>query len=138
MIIELCYHCVTTDVLAAFYVKQSVKGMKTMILKQGDLVWLDFEPVLGHEQGGRRPAVVVSSDLFNRLAKMAVFCPITNTNNGFPLHIKLENTKTTGFILAEHAAALDYNVRNPEFIESLPSSLLDRLLLILVGVFNKA
>ena len=51
------------------------------MVKQGDIIWLDFNPQTGHEQSGRRPAVVVSNESFNRFSKMAIVCPITNTVN---------------------------------------------------------
>jgi len=51
------------------------------MVKQGDIIWLDFNPQTGHEQNGRRPAVVVSNESFNRFSKMAIVCPITNTVN---------------------------------------------------------
>jgi len=50
------------------------------MVKQGDIIWLDFNPQTGHEQSGRRPALVVSNESFNRFSKMAIVCPITNTD----------------------------------------------------------
>lgn len=53
--------------------------------KQGDIVFLDFNPQSGHEQAGRRPGVVINNDKFFIKTRLAVVCPITNTNNKFPL-----------------------------------------------------
>ena len=97
--------------------------------KQGDIVFLDFSPQSGHEQGGRRPGVIISNDQFFIKTKLAVVCPITNTSNKFPLHIILDNrTKTTGVILTEHMKCLDVISRNIQFVEKLPEDLLDKTL----------
>lgn len=55
--------------------------------KQGDIVFLDFNPQAGHEQKGTRPALVVSNNVYNNFTRIAIVCPITNTDRGFPLHI---------------------------------------------------
>ncbi len=54
--------------------------------EQGDIVFLEFESQAGQEQKGRRPAFVVSNNTFNKFTKMAIVCPITNTDRGYPLH----------------------------------------------------
>lgn len=97
--------------------------------KQGDIVYLDFSPQSGHEQAGRRPGVVISNEQFFMRTKMAVVCPITNTNNKFPLHIPLDNrTETTGVILTEHMKSLDVISREIQFAEKLPEDLLEKTL----------
>ena len=58
---------------------------------QGDIILLHFNPQAGHEQRGQRPALVVSNDVFNRFTKIAMVCPITNTDKGFPLHVRLDS-----------------------------------------------
>ncbi len=96
---------------------------------QGDLVMLNFTPQAGHEQAGRRPALVVSNESFHRYTGLAVFCPITNQIKHYPLHIRLdERTKTTGEILCEHVKSLDYRARRIAFIEKLPDDLLGEVL----------
>ena len=66
------------------------------MVKQGDIIKVSFNPQMGHEQAGYRPALVVSNDIFQAQTKLAVVCPITNTDNKFPLHVSLDNrTKTT-------------------------------------------
>ncbi len=57
---------------------------------QGDIIFLGFDPRAGHEQKGRRPAVVVSNNVFNQFTRLAMVCPITNTKRSFPLHIPLD------------------------------------------------
>lgn len=91
------------------------------MVKQGDIIKINFNPQKGHEQAGYRPAVVVSNDCFNEKTGLTLLCPITNTNNKFPLHISLdERTKTTGYILCEHIKSLDLEARDYRFIEKLP------------------
>ena len=95
------------------------------MVKQGSLIWLDFDPQSGHEQKGRRPALVVSNETFNNFSNLAIVCPITNTNKEHPFHIKLdERTKTTGVILSDQTKTLDINTRNYEFIEEVPNDIL--------------
>ena len=99
------------------------------MVKQGDIIKLDFDPQAGHEQAGYRPAVVISNDVFNQKTNLTIVCPITNTNNKFPLHIQLDNrTKTTGVILCEHIKALDLETRKYKIIEKLPSDLLQEVI----------
>ncbi len=97
------------------------------MVRQGDIIKLDFNPQAGHEQAGYRPAVVLSNAIFNEKTNLTIVCPITNTNNAFPLHIPLDNrTTTTGVILCEHIKALDLNSRPYRIVESLPADLLQR------------
>ena len=99
------------------------------MVKQGTIIKINFNPQAGHEQAGFRPAVVISNDIFNQKTKLSIVCPITNTNNHFPLHIPLdERTKTTGAILCEHIKALDLNSRTYQVIEQLPKDLLDNVI----------
>ena len=96
------------------------------MVKQGDIIKLDFNPQTGHEQSGYRPAVVLSNNFFNQKTNLTIVCPITNTNNKFPLHIPLdERTQTTGVILCEHIKALDLTSRQYKIIEKLPKDLLE-------------
>ena len=99
------------------------------MVKQGTIIKINFNPQSGHEQAGFRPAVVISNNVFNQKAKLAIVCPITNTNNHFPLHIPLDNrTKTTGVILCEHIKALDLNSRTYQEIEKLPQDILQNVI----------
>ena len=95
------------------------------MVKQGTIIKVNFNPQLGHEQAGYRPAVVISNNVFNQKTNLTIVCPITNTNNKFPLHIPLdERTQTTGVILCEHIKSLDLNNRKYQIIETLPSDIL--------------
>ena len=73
--------------------------MADYVPRQGDFVALTFDPQSGHEQRGRHPAFVVSKDLFNRGTGLALVCPVTNTDRGFPFHVPVPaGSKLTGFI----------------------------------------
>lgn len=98
------------------------------MVKQGDIIKLNFNPQAGHEQAGYRPAVVISNDFFNQKTNLTIVCPITNTNNHFPLHIPLDGrTKTTGVILCEHVKSLDLTQQQYKVIEPLPEDLLRQI-----------
>ncbi len=60
------------------------------MVNQGTIIKINFNPQAGHEQAGYRPAVDVSNNVFNRKTNLTIVCPITNTNNQFPLHIPLD------------------------------------------------
>ena len=98
------------------------------MVDQGTIIKLNFTPQSGHEQKGFRPAVVVSNGFFNQKTNMTIVCPITNTNNAFPLHVPLDNrTKTQGVILCEHVKALDIEARQYRIIEKLPDDILQNV-----------
>lgn len=97
------------------------------VAQQGDIVYLDFNPQAGHEQMGRRPALIVSNNTFNRFTKAAIVCPITNTNRGVPIHVPLdERTQTTGVIMCDQVKALDIIKRNVDFVEKAPLDLVEQ------------
>lgn len=99
------------------------------MVKQGDIIKINFNPQRGHEQAGYRPALVVSNDTFNVQAKLAIVCPITNTSNQFPLHIPLDDrTATTGVVLCEHIRTLDLNARPNSIIEKIPDDILQKVI----------
>ena len=94
--------------------------VKKYIPKQGDVVYLDFNPTKGHEQTGFRPAIIISNDIFNEHTKMVMVCPITSNNKYFPTHYCLEDTKNIkGSVLCEHIRSVDYEARNVKFVEKL-------------------
>jgi mRNA interferase MazF len=99
------------------------------MVNQGDIIKVNFNPQAGHEQAGYRPALVISNNFFNQKTNLTIVCPITNTNNRFPLHIPLDDrTETTGVILCEHVKALDLNARTYRVVEQLPRDLLEKVI----------
>ena len=92
--------------------------MVKYIPSQGDIIYLDFNPIKGHEQKGKRPAIVISNNVFNENTKMSIVCPITSNEKYFPTHYLLENTKKIhGSVLCEHIRSIDYESRNIKFVE---------------------
>ena len=109
--------------------------MASYIPKQGDLVTLDFDPQSGHEQRGRRPALVLSKEAFNRSAGMAICCPITNTDRKIPLHVKVtDRCSLNGFVMCDQVKSLDFRARRIKLIERAPRELVDDVLAILDAV----
>ena len=97
------------------------------MVRQGDIIKVDFNPQAGHEQAGYRPALVISNNFFNQKTNVTIVCPITNTNNQFPLHIPLDSrTETTGVVLCEHVKALDLRARPCRVVEPIPEDLLKK------------
>lgn len=94
------------------------------VFEQGDIIYLDFDPQTGHEQKGRRPALVVSNNLFNRVSSLTMVCPITHTDRNHPFHLRLDQrTKTDGVILCDQARMLDLVSRHAAFEEKAPADL---------------
>jgi mRNA interferase MazF len=102
--------------------------------EQGDIILLEFDPQAGHEQKGRRPAIVVSNNIFNKFTKIAIVCPITNTDRGFPLHVPLdERTNTIGVIMCEQVKSLDISARNALLLEKAPKDIVAEIIDIITG-----
>lgn len=101
----------------------------TYIPKQGDIIFIDFDPQAGHEQAGHRPALVVSNYDFNEATKLAIVCPITNTLHDKPYRQRLpEGLKTTGMILCEQVKSLDIHKRKAYFHAEAPNEVLYEVL----------
>lgn len=92
--------------------------------EQGDIIVMDFNPQQGHEQRGRRPAIVLSNNILNQHSALVLVCPITNTNKKHPFHIELDRrTETTGVILCDQAKMLDVKARNARLQEKCPDDI---------------
>ncbi|MGE5607050.1 MAG: type II toxin-antitoxin system PemK/MazF family toxin [Bacteroidota bacterium] len=104
-------------------------GEMEFVPSQGDIIWLNFTPQSGHEQMGKRPALVISNDFFNWKTGFAFVCPITSTHKSYPLHVKLIATKKiNGFIMVEQSKSIDYRSRGAEFIEKAGPEIIDEVL----------
>ncbi len=102
------------------------------IPQKGDFVILTFDPQSGHEQKGRRPAIIISNTLFNQHTGLAIVCPITNTDRNFPFHVKVPKTPSlSGFIMVEQVKSVDFKQRKIKFIEKAPVGTIDEVLGIL-------
>ncbi|HLA94607.1 MAG TPA: endoribonuclease MazF [Pyrinomonadaceae bacterium] len=97
--------------------------------ERGDAVWIDLNPQAGHEQAGRRPAIILSPSSYNRKVGLAVLCPITNQIKGYPFEVVIPaGLRITGAVLSDQVKSLDWKVRRAEKIASLPKDLTDEVL----------
>lgn len=88
--------------------------------ERGDVVWLTFDPQAGHEQAGRRPAIVVSPQAYNARVGLALFCPITSRSKGYPFEVRLpEGLGVSGVILSDQVRSLDWKARRAELVGRL-------------------
>lgn len=96
---------------------------------RGDVVWISLDPTVGHEQRGRRPAVVLSGERNNRVTGLALICPVTNRVRGYPFEVSLPaGLPVTGAVLCDHVKSLDWQGRNAERIGALPRELTEVIL----------
>jgi len=95
---------------------------KKYIPNKGDIVWLDFDPQLGHEQKGRRPALVLSSVIYNEKSSLALFCPITSHEKGYPFEVKISEKKIKGVVLSDQVKSFDWVRRKVKFISKAKES----------------
>jgi mRNA interferase MazF len=96
---------------------------------RGDAVWINFNPQAGHEQAGRRPAIVLSPQSYNGKVGLCLLCPITNKAKGYPFEVSIPaNSGVTGVVLSDQAKSLDWRVRNAEFITNLPEAVTNEVL----------
>lgn len=99
------------------------------IPQRGDIVRISFNPQAGHEQAGRRPAVVLSPASYNGKVGLALLCPVTNQVKGYPFEVAIpEGTGVTGVILSDQIKNLDWRERHAEFICALPETILKQVL----------
>lgn len=106
--------------------------MATYIPRKGDFVAVTFDPQSGHEQRGRRPALVVSNDLFNEATGLCITCPVTNTRRDHPFHVSIpDGQDVTGVVMVEQVKSIDFRARSVKRIGSAPERVLDEALAIL-------
>ena len=88
---------------------------------RGDVVWITFNPQAGHEQAGRRPAVVLSPKAYNGKVGLALFCPVTSREKGYPFEVAIpEGLPISGVILSDQVKSMDWRVRKAEKVCTLP------------------
>lgn len=113
--------------------------MVKVVPKERDIVYVDFAPTKGHEQGGVRPALVISNKLFNQFTKMALLCPISTNVKDFPTHYELKDTKKIkGSVFCEHIRSIDYEKRNIKIIDECSISEYDNILELIKSFFENA
>lgn len=96
---------------------------------RGDVVWLTFNPQAGHEQAGRRPAVILSPAAYNGKVGLALLCPVTSQVKGYPFEVAIPGgLQVSGVVLADQLKSLDWQVRNAVLIGRLPESTIAEIL----------
>ncbi len=93
---------------------------------RGDIVWLHFDPQAGHEQAGRRPALVISPKAYNRKVGLALFCPITSNIKGYPFEVVIpKGSKAKGAVLCDQIKSLDWRIRGAERLCPAPVGVME-------------
>ena len=87
------------------------------IPKRGDIVWTNFDPATGHEQMGKRPAIVLSPAPFNKKIKLAMVAPITSRVRGHGFEVPLNGKKVKGVVLCQQVKMIDFSARGIQFVE---------------------
>jgi mRNA interferase MazF len=106
--------------------------MADHVPRKGELIALTFDPQSGHEQRGRRPALVVSNDLFNRHTGLCIACPITNARRDYPFHVAIPAGEgVTGFVMVEQVKSIDFRARRAKRLGKASAGVLDEVLSIL-------
>lgn len=106
--------------------------MPGYVPEKGDFIIATFDPQAGHEQKGRRPALVVSNTRFNERTGLAIVCPVTNTARRFRLHVAVaDDPNVTGFVMVEQVKSIDFRTRGAACIGRASDDLLDEVLSLL-------
>jgi mRNA interferase MazF len=103
--------------------------MANYIPNRGDMVWINLNPQAGHEQSGRRPALVLSPKTYNLKVGLAIVCPITSKIKGYPFEVPIpDSSPVSGVVLSDQAKSMDWKIRNAEFIYKLDSLSVEQVL----------
>jgi mRNA interferase MazF len=106
--------------------------VKQYVPEKGDFIAVTFDPQSGREQKGRRPALVVSNTLFNQQTGLAIVCPITKTDRGYPFHVAITgNPDVRGFVMVEQVKSIDFRARKAKLIGRASGDVLDEVLSLL-------
>ena len=103
---------------------------------RGDVVWIDFDPQVGREQAGRRPALILSDKKYNGRSSLVVLCPITSQFKPYPFIVALPPTllPKESYVLADQIKSLDWRQRNASFITKAPASSVEEVTAFAVGI----
>jgi mRNA interferase MazF len=94
--------------------------------RRGDFVWFDFDPRLGHEQAGRRPALVLSPEAYNRASRRILVCPVTSQVKGYPFEARITDAShVRGVVLADQVQNVEWTRGRVDFIEESNSELMN-------------
>ena len=106
--------------------------MAAYVPRKGEFVALTFDPQSGHEQRGRRPALVISNDLFNKHTGLCIACPVTNARRDYPFHVAIpDGCDVAGVVMVEQVKSIDFRARKAKRIGQAPDAVLDATLSLL-------
>jgi mRNA interferase MazF len=109
--------------------------MAGYVPEKGDFIAVSFNPQSGHEQKGRRPALVVSNTLFNRRTGLAIVCPLTTADRSFPFHVPVrDDPKVSGFVMVEQVKSVDFRAREARRIGKASADVVEEVLSILDAI----
>jgi mRNA interferase MazF len=104
---------------------------------RGDIIWLSFNPQAGAEQSGRRPALVLSPELYNRRIGLVLVCPLTSRIKSYPFEVLLpEDLKISGAVLTDQIKSLDWKARQAEFVCKVPLAIIEDVLAKIATLFT--
>lgn len=102
---------------------------RAYVPERGDAVWISLDPQAGHEQAGRRPALVLSPASYNGRVGLAILCPITNQAKGYPFEVPIPGgLKVSGVVLSDQVKSLDWRVRQASRIDGVPDDVVAEVL----------
>jgi mRNA interferase MazF len=101
--------------------------VKRYVPDAGDIAWLDFDPQAGREQAGRRPALVLTDQGYNRASGLAVVCPLTSKRKPYPFALPCDVGKVEGSVLVNHLRSIDWEIRNAAFHSRADAALLGKV-----------
>jgi mRNA interferase MazF len=108
-----------------------------MLPERGSIVWMDFSPQAGHEQAGRRPAIVLTPRGYHELTHKAVVCPITSRERGWPMEVKLPpGLEISGVVLVDEIRSVDRDARHMKVAGTAPQGILDEIDAKLAALLN--
>jgi mRNA interferase MazF len=114
-----------------------VKRAARYVPERGDVVWISMDPQAGHEQAGRRPALVLSPSAYNRKTGLALFCPITSHVKGYPFEVPMpKGLAVEGVALADQVKSLDWRVRRARRFTRVPPEVVIQVLQRLVALMG--
>ncbi len=94
---------------------------------RGDIIWLDFNPAEGHEQKGRRPALVLSRKEYNKKTDLALVCPLTSKSKGYPFEVAVNEDGVLGVILADHVKNADWKARKAKLLARVGEGIMEEV-----------
>lgn len=98
--------------------------VRAYVPEAGDIVWLEFDPQAGREQAGRRPAVVLTPEGYNKKTNLLVCCPLTTQIKGYPFEVLVEIDGVQSAILSDQVKSLDWKIRKAKYKNKVSSAIL--------------